>query len=188
MKVRRTTGSGRPPSPPLKVASGQIQQHPISTVFTAPPTGAKGHLPDSRRVERHTRTMFGDQPSSTYITVDLTIAYTCHCPSLAYKRRRQTPSRGDENDRRKITPSTHFTPRYRHSTRSVRTPGTWRLHLLSRLACSPLLRAPPVQDNTVRTHTLCWTYGRVAGTRIHPRVIALALASTIGRQDTAQFL
>ena len=43
----------------------------------------------------------------------------------------------------------------------------------------PLLQAPPVQDSTVHSHTLCWTYGPVAGTRINSCVPVLPFASTI---------
>jgi hypothetical protein len=54
---------------------------------------------------------------------------------------------------------THFALLQHHTASPILTlasiilPGTWRLHLLSRLACSHPLRAPLVRINTVRTHS-----------------------------------
>ena len=52
----------------------------------------------------------------------------------------------------------------------------------------PLLQAPPVQDSTVLSHTLCWTYGPTAGTRINSCVTVLPLASTIWDEENATSL
>ena len=88
-------------------------------------------------------------------------------PPCVYKRRRWTSFKGvgggggarsDPLDRTQH--SAPLSTRYCHSPQSTSPLAeTWELPSLSHLACTPLLQAPPVQDNTVPSHTPCWTYG-----------------------------
>ena len=73
-------------------------------------------------------------------------------PPCDYKRRRRASFKGDVAII--VIRSVPLSTRYWHSPQS--TPPlaeTWELPSLSRHACNPLLQAPPVQDNTVPSHT-----------------------------------
>ena len=87
-------------------------------------------------------------------------------PPCVYNRRRRASFKGvarsDPFDRTRH--SAPLSSRYWHTPQS--TPSlaeTWEVPSLSRLACTPLLQAPPVQDNTVPSHTPLldvWPRGR----------------------------
>ena len=76
-------------------------------------------------------------------------------PPCDYKRRRQASFKGGRSghsgqccDHRHTLSTTEHPPQ---STSPLAE--TWELPSLSRHACIPLLQAPPVQDNTVPSHT-----------------------------------
>jgi len=81
-------------------------------------------------------------------------------PPCDYKRRGGLPLRGTLATiatfgvRDHPHTSTTLSTRYWHSPQSASPLAeTWGLPSLSRHACIPLLQAPPVQDNTVPSHT-----------------------------------
>jgi hypothetical protein len=93
--------------------------------------------------------------ASTTVLCEMPCSTSISCLPLAYRRRRQPPSCGD---RFSHTHNHTSTPAFSHPLILAlclnHLAGTWRLLLLSRLACSPPLQAPPVQRNTTHTRIL----------------------------------
>jgi hypothetical protein len=84
-----------------------------------------------------------------------------HLP-LAYKRRRWSPSRGHRTGTGSLASTSTSTSPPILASFLNHSVGTWGLSLLSRLACSPPLQAPPVHRNTTHTRNLLdiWPHGR----------------------------
>ena len=82
-------------------------------------------------------------------------------PPCVYKRRRQASFKRDlvidvarSDSHGRTQHSAPLSTRYWHSPQSSSPlEETWELPSLSLLACTPLLQAPRVQDNTVPSHT-----------------------------------
>jgi hypothetical protein len=95
-------------------------------------------------------------------------------PSLIYKRKVIPLAARDIKSKKQHITHTLLLPRYRHSITPL---GTWRPHLLSRLACSRPTTGTPVQSNTMPRAHHCWTYGP-GRNQDKPRVFS-CLAPTI---------
>jgi hypothetical protein len=138
---QRTNGdqTGNSHAATLEAAPGRVQDSPRR------PTGA--------RFVRMTINSTALCPMPLYLALR-TVRRDCKPPPLAYKMRRRSPGRGGRRIAARLLSA--FTTIL--ALRLNQTSGTWRLLLLSRLACSSPCKYYGATQYKPRAHP-CWTYG-----------------------------
>jgi hypothetical protein len=136
-------------------------------------------MPARGKIRQDDRQITGTAHDATTHNLKLCDTTVNHLP-LVYKRRRQSPSRGEGG--RRIADSLTFPPSPTILALCLNQPlGTWRLLLLlSRLACSSPLRQP--RHLAIQRHE-CTPTGRTTHSRNQDKPRVLVLLS-IGHRET----